>query len=75
MADTQTRLAKARLNHSQRAPMIAEMHARPFLKLGAPSRLAFIALKPEEDGTHTPALARKQLIAFLDQFGVEHPAR
>nr|WP_320143157.1 DUF3422 domain-containing protein [uncultured Cohaesibacter sp.] len=73
MADTQTRLAKARLNHSQRAPMIAEMHARPFLKLGAPSRLAFIALKPEEDGIHTPSLARQQLIAFLDQFGVEHP--
>ena len=73
MADTQTRLAKARLNHSQRAPMMAEMHARPFLKLGAPSRLAFIALKPEEDGIHTPSLARQQLIAFLDQFGVEHP--
>ena len=74
MADTQTRLAKARLNHSQRAPMVAEMHARPFLKLGAPSRLAFIALKPEVDGIHTPALAREQLIAFLDRFNVEHPA-
>nr|WP_321462728.1 DUF3422 domain-containing protein [uncultured Cohaesibacter sp.] len=73
MADTESRLAKARFNHSLRAPMIAEMHARPFLKLGAPSRLAFIALKPERDGAHTPALARAQLIAFLDQFGAGHP--
>nr|WP_321458108.1 DUF3422 domain-containing protein [uncultured Cohaesibacter sp.] len=64
---------KAHLNHSLRAPMIREMHARPFLELASPSRLAFIALKPEEDGIHTPQLAREQLIAFLGPFDAEPP--
>ncbi|WP_119306725.1 DUF3422 family protein [Cohaesibacter haloalkalitolerans] len=73
MADSQTSLAKARLNHSMRAPMIREMHARPFLELDAPSRLAFIALKPEEDGLHTAELARQQLVAFLEGFGAPQP--
>ncbi|WP_319531064.1 DUF3422 domain-containing protein [uncultured Cohaesibacter sp.] len=65
--------AKQALNHSLREPMIREMHARPFLKLKAPCRLAFIALKPEEDDGHTPEAARRQLIAFLDRFDAEHP--
>ncbi|WP_316861599.1 DUF3422 domain-containing protein [uncultured Cohaesibacter sp.] len=69
----QTRQAKLRLNHSQRAPMIREMHARPFLRLGTSSRLAFIALKPEADRVHTRQLAHEQLIAFLDRFGAEKP--
>lgn len=73
MTELSTREKKQALNHSLREPMIRELHSRPFLKLKAPCRLAFLALKPEEDGTHTPHSAREQLLAFLDRFGVAHP--
>lgn len=60
-------------DHSLRKPMIAELHARPFLKLRAPARIAYIALKPEEDNLHSPAIARQQLLAFLDRYDAPHP--
>ncbi|TLP45544.1 DUF3422 domain-containing protein [Cohaesibacter sp. CAU 1516] len=59
--------------HSLREPMIDELHARPFLRLKAPCRLAYIALKPEQDGSHTADLSRRQLTAFLARFGAAPP--
>ena len=62
-----------RFDHSLREPMIRELHARPFLRLRAPCRLAYLALKPEQDGSHTAQASRAQLIAFLDRFNAPHP--
>ena len=61
------------IEHNQRASLIAELHARPFLKLKAPSRLAYIALKPDLDGQHSPQMARTQLTDFLDRYDAPHP--
>ncbi len=63
------------LDHHMRVPMTDELHARPFAKLQAPCRVAFIALKPDEDSLHDQALAHGQLVDFLDRFGADHPER
>ena len=64
---------KSAFFHSLREPLIRELHARPFLRLEAPCRLAYLALKPEQDGIHTPQKSREQLIDFLDHHGAAHP--
>ncbi|MCT4654746.1 MAG: DUF3422 domain-containing protein [Cohaesibacter sp.] len=61
------------LDHSLRAEIMDELHARPFSKLTAPSRIAYIALKPEEDGLHSPDKAREQLLDFLSFYGAQAP--
>ncbi len=59
--------------HTLREPMIDELHARPFLRLKAPCRLAYIALKPEQDGSHNAVQSRAQLAAFLARFDAAPP--
>jgi len=61
-------------DHPLRYTMANELHARPFQKISAPGRVAYLAIKPaqnaagrnrEADWTH--------LIALLDRFGAGHP--
>lgn len=59
--------------HFLRDALVEELHSRPFLRLYAPCRLAFIALKPETDGVHNAELAHAQLIDFLDRFNAPYP--
>ena len=61
-------------DHPLRYAMTNELHARPFPIVAAPSRAAYLAIKPaanaagrdrEADVTH--------LISLLDRFGAQHP--
>ena len=60
-------------DHSLRHSLVRELHARPFLRIDAPCRLAFIALKPEDDNAHSAASARAQLHDFLTRFNAPEP--
>lgn len=61
-------------DHPLRYALSNELHARPFPKLAAPSRAAFLALKP---ATHAAGRDRAadlaHLIDLLDRYGAAHP--
>jgi uncharacterized membrane-anchored protein len=66
-------------DHDLRYPLTAELHARPFVELGAPGRAVFLAIKlpgigVEPDPARDPAADRAHLIAFIDRHGGSHPA-
>ena len=61
-------------DHPLRYPMANELHARPFPTVTAPSRAAYLALKPAKDGVARDRDADlNHLIALLDRFGASHP--
>ncbi len=58
----------------RRYQLANELHARPFPKLDAPCRAAFLAIKqPENAAARDRELDRAHLVALLDRFGVAHP--
>jgi len=62
-------------NHPLRYELNNELHARPFPRLSAPCRAAFLAIKnPEKAIDRDRALDRAHLITLLDRFGAPHPA-
>lgn len=61
-------------DHPLRYPMANELHARPFPAVIAPSRAAYLALKPAENAAGRDRdLDRAHLISLLDRFGAQHP--
>ncbi len=54
------------IDHPSRQAMAEELHARPFPKIGAPARVAYLAMS--SDGND-----RAHLCALLDEFGAAHP--
>ena len=61
-------------DHPLRYAMSNELHARPFPKLAAPSRAAFLALKPATNPAGRDRAADlAHLIDLLDRYGVAHP--
>jgi len=61
-------------DHPLRYALSNELHARPFPKLAAPSRAAFLALKPASHAAGRDRAADlAHLIDLLDRYGVAHP--
>lgn len=61
-------------DHPLRYPMADELHARPFPSVTAPSRAAYLALKPSSNAAGRDREAeRAHLIILLDRFGAQHP--
>ncbi|SIT75778.1 Uncharacterized membrane-anchored protein [Yoonia rosea] len=61
-------------DHPLRYAMANELHARPFPAVGAPSRAAFLAIKPASNAAGRDRGAdRTHLIDLLDRFGAQHP--
>lgn len=61
-------------DHPLRYPMANELHARPFPSVRAPSRAAYLALKPSSNAAGRDREAdRAHLIILLDRFGAQHP--
>jgi uncharacterized membrane-anchored protein len=61
-------------DHPLRYAMANELHARPFPTVAAPSRAAYLAMKPAENAAgRDRALERAHLINLLDRFGAPHP--
>ena len=61
-------------DHPLRYAMANELHARPFPAVGAPSRAAYLAIKPAENAAGRDRAAdRAHLIDLLDRFGAPHP--
>lgn len=61
-------------DHDLRYQLANELHARPFPKLQAPCRAAYLAIKqPSDAAARDRELDRAHLIALLDRFGVAHP--
>ena len=61
-------------DHPLRYAMANELHARPFPAVTAPSRAAFLAIKPAQNAAGRDREAdRTHLIALLDRFGAQHP--
>lgn len=61
-------------DHPLRYAMANELHARPFPIVSAPSRAAYLAIKPAENAAGRDREAdRAHLIALLDRFGAQHP--
>lgn len=61
-------------DHPLRYQMANELHARPFPVVGAPSRAAYLAIKPAENAAGRDRDAdAAHLIALLDRFGAPHP--
>ncbi|WP_108814781.1 DUF3422 family protein [Loktanella sp. Alg231-35] len=61
-------------DHPLRYAMANELHARPFPSVAAPSRAAFLAMKPAENAAgRDRAVERAHLINLLDRFGAPHP--
>ncbi|MEY1555016.1 DUF3422 family protein [Yoonia sp. R2331] len=61
-------------DHPLRYAMANELHARPFPNVQAPSRAAYLAIKPAENAAGRDRDAdRAHLIALLDRFGAQHP--
>jgi len=61
-------------DHPLRYALSNELHARPFPKLAAPSRAAFLALKPASHAAGRDRAADlAHLIDLLDRFGAAHP--
>ncbi len=62
-------------DHPLRYELANELHARPFPTVRAPSRAAYLALKPAENAAGRNRDAdRAHLVALLDRFGAKHPA-
>ncbi len=61
-------------DHPLRYPMANELHARPFPSVAAPSRAAYLAIKPAKNAAgRDRAKDRTHLIDLLDRFGAQHP--
>jgi len=61
-------------DHPLRYENANELHARPFPTLGAPSRAAYLAIKPSKGGVPRDFVGeRAHLIALLDRYGAPHP--
>ncbi len=61
-------------DHPLRYALSNELHARPFPVVSAPSRAAYLALKPTQNAAARDRGAdRAHLIALLDRFGAQHP--
>jgi len=61
-------------DHPLRYTMANELHARPFPAVGAPSRAAYLAIKPAQDAAgRDREMDRAHLIDLLDRFGAQHP--
>ncbi len=61
-------------DHPLRYAMANELHARPFPRVAAPSRAAYLAIKPAENAAGRDRdVDRAHLIALLDRFGAPHP--
>ncbi len=61
-------------DHPQRYALSNELHARPFPKVAAPARAAYLALKAAENAVGRDRDADlAHLIALLDRFGATHP--
>lgn len=62
-------------DHPRRYELANELHARPFPRLHAPSRAAYLAIRSAGDAARRDRdLDRAHLIALLDRFGAAHPA-
>ncbi|RCW99200.1 putative membrane-anchored protein [Yoonia sediminilitoris] len=62
-------------DHPLRYALANELHARPFPAVAAPSRAAYLALKPAKNAAGRDRDADwAHLIALLDRFGAKHPA-
>ena len=61
-------------DHPLRYAMANELHARPFPAVDAPSRAAYLAIKPARNAAGRDRDAdRAHLIDLLDRFGAQHP--
>jgi uncharacterized membrane-anchored protein len=61
-------------DHPLRYAMANELHARPFPTVEAPSRAAYLAIKPASNAAGRDRAAdRAHLIDLLDRFGAPHP--
>ena len=61
-------------DHPLRYAMANELHARPFPACQAPSRAAYLAIKPATNAAGRDHGAdRAHLIDLLDRFGAQHP--
>ncbi|SMY07763.1 DUF3422 family protein [Flavimaricola marinus] len=61
-------------DHPLRYALSNELHARPFPTVTAPSRAAYLALKPAQNAAGRDRDAdRAHLIQLLDRFGAQHP--
>jgi uncharacterized membrane-anchored protein len=63
------------IDHPRRYDLANELHARPFPRLTAPSRAAYLAIRSAGDAARRDrTVDRAHLIALLDRFGAAHPA-
>lgn len=63
------------IDHPRRYELANELHARPFPRLNAPARAAYLAIRAAGDAARRNRdLDRAHLIALLDRFGAAHPA-
>lgn len=61
-------------DHPLRYELSNELHARPFPTVNAPSRAAYLALKPAENAAGRDREADfDHLLVLLDRFGAQHP--
>lgn len=61
-------------DHPLRYTLANELHARPFPSVDAPSRAAYLAIKPATNAAgRDRAKDRAHLIELLDRFGAQHP--
>ncbi|MEJ6401596.1 DUF3422 family protein [Yoonia sp. 2307UL14-13] len=61
-------------DHPLRYAMANELHARPFPPVLAPSRAAYLAIKPAQNAAGRDRAAdRAHLVALLDRFAAPHP--
>ncbi|MFT6075813.1 MAG: putative membrane-anchored protein [Yoonia sp.] len=61
-------------DHPLRYALANELHARPFPSVAAPSRAAYLAIKPATNAAGRDRAAdRAHLIDLLDRFGAQHP--
>lgn len=61
-------------DHPLRYPMANELHARPFPRVKAPARAAYLAIKPAVNAAGRDREADlAHLKALLDRYGVQHP--
>lgn len=61
-------------DHPLRYALANELHARPFPRVQAPARAAYLAIKPAENAAGRDRDAdRAHLLALLDRYGAQHP--
>lgn len=68
-------IAQSVLNHPLRATLAAEVHSRPFLRMGAPESLTHLAIYPNraKNGGDHEAAQHATLQALCQHFGVTAP--